>query len=148
MEAAAAEFASQNFKDLSNQPWYIRWGIAVLGCIAGLICILIGAGDLITFSLVGLFELLCGVVLIAFEATIIAKAFNFEFCGLLIGWSEKASPLMRVGIYGVFTILVIVFGGLSKIFIMIPTGATAAAYFVLYMGERKAEGAEPSYESA
>jgi len=146
MEAVAKEFAVSQFNDLANQPWYIRWGIAALGLISGLICILVGFTDVFGSIIVGALEITIGVILIAFEASLIAKAFSFEFCGVLINFSEKCTPLMRAILYGVWALLIIIVGSLGKIFTMIPLIATGAAYFVLWMGSRNqaAEAASPA----
>lgn len=145
MESIAKEFAANQFQDLSNQPWYIRWGIAALGLISGIIYLLFGLTDLFSTTFyVGILEIIIGVILIAFEASLIAKAFSFEFCGVLITLSEKATPLIRVVLYGLWAVLImIVAQSIGKIFAMIPLIATAAAYFVLWMGSRNqpAEGA-------
>lgn len=137
MEAVAKEFAAGHIQDISNRPWYIRWGIAVLGLIAGLLLILTSLTDTIGLNLVGIVELGTGVLLIAFEATLIAKAFSFEFCGVLINLSEKCTPLMRGVLYAGLCLLILLMGTFAKIFILIPVIATSAAYIYLWMEARK-----------
>ena len=88
MESIAKEFAANQFQDLSSQPWYIRWGIAALGLLSGLILIFVGLGNVFVTPITGVLELGVGLVLIAFEATLVAKAFSWEFCGVLRGEGE------------------------------------------------------------
>lgn len=91
-------------------------------------------------------ELGLAVVLICFEVTMLAKAFNFEWCGILIRMSETASPLMRAVIYGGAAIPIICMKGITSVFVLLPCIATGAAYFVLWMDSRKRDDEAPITE--
>ena len=163
------EFQNSTYNDLSDQPWFVRWGICILGLLAAVILIftsLRGFGreqknfekkwnfffvfffkkifptyppptDIFTFDIVGIIELALAIILICFEVTQLAKAFNFTWCGYLIKFSELASPLLRSVIYGGTSIPIICFKGVKAVFILLPCIATGAAYFVLWMDSRK-----------
>jgi len=143
------EFTNSRYDDLANQPWYVRWGICVLGLLAAVILVFTSLSDILgaikdfQTGWVGLIELALAVTLVCFEVTTLAKAFSFTWCGLLITFSEKASPLLRATIYGGAAIPIICVKGVTAVFILLPCIATGAAYFVLWMDSRKRDDEAP-----
>jgi len=148
METVINEVKNSAFADLSGQPWYVRWGICALGTFAGLLMLIIGLSDLVALKsfLLLICEIGIGVVLIAFEATALANAFKWQFCGVLVQWSEKATPLIRAITYGGIAIPIILTGGIAKLVVMVPCIATGAAYFVLWMDSRRKDDTVPVAE--
>jgi len=128
-----------NSGDASGQPWYWRWGVAALGCIGGL-CLMISAlKSLITFGIAeAILELVFASVLVSFEATALAKGFNFTACQTLTGFAEKLAPLMRTIIYSGLSVVLIIFsdGIIGTIFLCVPPLICAALYFLLYLDQR------------
>lgn len=143
MESVAQEFSNSQYNDLTSQPWYVRWGICACGLIAGILLIFTSVTDIFHLSVVGIIELTLAVILICFEVTMLAKAFKFEWCGILIGLSEKAGPLLRATIYGGAAIPIMCLKGITAVFVLLPCIATGAAYFVLWMDSRKREDEAP-----
>ena len=115
--------------DTSGQPWYWRWGVAALGTIGG---VLLAFGSLsnITHPIDALLMAGFATVLLSFEATALAKGFNFTACQTLVGIADKLTPLMRTVIYSGYTIIlvIIVQGILGTIFLCIPALVCAALY--------------------
>merc|ERR1712226_1310833 len=120
--------------DTSGQPWYWRWGVAALGLIGGVIMFFKGFGSLITAA----------ILTAAFEATALAKGFNWAFCQALVGVAEKVSPLMRTICYGGLSIVIIIVGGIGGLFSCIPALACAAAYFLLFLDQRNGGASDTS----
>jgi len=130
--------------DTSGQPWYWRWGIAALGSIGGVIAIGCGLSSLIaTHVLDAGLEFFLGTLLICFEATALAKGLNWQFCQVLVGVSEKVSPLMRTVVYAIMSIVIISVVSISSIIWLLPTMAVAAAYFLLFLDQRRSGDSQP-----
>merc|ERR1719219_579540 len=85
-------------------------------------------------------ELSLGILLICFEATALAKGFNWTFCQALVGIADRVTPIMRTIIYGTFSILIICIVSFGTIFGLLPTMACAAAYFLLFLDQRNSGG--------
>lgn len=131
--------------ELAGQPWYVRWGLAALGTLAGFICILSAIGDLFGSTIIAAsLQIAVGVLLIAFEATALAGIFKWAFCDVLIDYSKKCPPLFRAIIYGGSAVpIILLYANVFHIFVLLPSIATGAAYFVLWMDSRRKSDEEP-----
>lgn len=68
-ELSTAEIRNQMGEDTSNQPWYIRFGVSILGFIAGVVLILSNLAGAITIHIYAIIGVIFGVILIVFEST-------------------------------------------------------------------------------
>ena len=136
------ELGASHYTDLSDQPWYVKYGICTLGLLAGILLIFSGLSDFLKLNtIISIIELSLGTILICFEVTALAKAFNFEWCGIIINLSQKAGPLLRAIIYGGGAIPIICYSGITAIFLLLPCISTGAAYFVIWMDQRRGDEA-------
>jgi len=124
--------------DTSGQPWYWRWGVAALGTLGGLILLLVGLTHF-TNPLAAILSIILAVVLVSFEATALAKGFNWAFCQALTGVADKITPLYRTIIYGGLSIGIMT-QGITLIFGCLPALACAALYFLLFLDQRNSGG--------
>jgi len=122
-----------------GQPWYWRWGVAALGSLGGVFLAIAALKSFFSLGLVeGLLEAVFASILISFEATALAKGFNFTACQTLVGYADKLAPLMRTVIYSGLSILLVIFSNsmISTIFVCLPALICAALYFLLFLDQR------------
>jgi len=134
MESVLQSVAEAQLSEMAKQPWYIRWGISILGTFAALILILTSITEIA--HIYGLLSLGFGFILFAFEGTALAKGFNWTFCGILVDLGDKATPLIRMVVYAALSVTIIVMK-FSKIFVLLPAMSTCAAYFYLFLLNRE-----------
>lgn len=128
-----------NTGDSSGQPWYWRWGVAALGSLGGVLLLFSALKSILTLGIVeGIFELVFASVLISFEATALAKGFNFPFCQTLVAFADKLAPLFRTVIYSGFSIVLVILSDsmIGTVFMCIPALICAALYFLLFLDQR------------
>lgn len=128
-----------NTGDSSGQPWYWRWGVAALGSLGGVFLLISALKSLLSLNILdGTLELVFASVLISFEATALAKGFNFQFCQTLVGFADKLAPLFRTVIYSGFSIILVIVtdGMVGTVFMCIPALICAALYFLLFLDQR------------
>jgi hypothetical protein len=124
---------------VGGQPWYWRWGVAALGSLGGVLLAFAALKSFLTLGLVeGLLEAVFASILISFEATALAKGFNFTACQTLVGFADKLAPLMRTVIYSGLSILLVIFSDsmIGTVFMCIPALICAALYFLLFLDQR------------
>lgn len=122
-----------------GQPWYWRWGVAALGSLGGVFLAVAALRSIIGLGFVeGLLEAVFATILISFEATALAKGFNFTACQTLVGYADKLAPLMRTVIYSGLSILLVIFsnGMIGTILVCLPALICAALYFLLFLDQR------------
>lgn len=125
--------------DTSGQPWYWRWGVAALGSLGGVLLAFSALKSILTLGVLeGLLELIFATILISFEATALAKGFNFTACQTLVGYADKLAPLVRTIIYSGFSIVLVIVSDsiIGTIFLCIPPLVCAALYFLLFLDQR------------
>lgn len=132
--------------DTSGQPWYWKWGIAALGVIGGIVLFFGSLSSLVSLGLVeGLIKMAFACILICFEATALAKGFNWTFCQALVGIAEKVPALVRTVVYAALSIVLIILT-FSNIFVCLPAMLCAAAYFMLFLDTRNSSETLPDEE--
>jgi len=122
-----------------GQPWYWRWGVAALGSLGGVFLAVAALKSIVQLGFVeGLLEAVFASILISFEATALAKGFNFTACQTLVGYADKLAPLMRTVIYSGLSILLVIFsnGMIGTILVCLPALICAALYFLLFLDQR------------
>ena len=135
--SVSGAFSSATTGDASGQPWYWRWGVSALGVLGGVL-LAFSAIASILHPVDMLLKIGFASVLLSFEATGLAKGFNFAACQTLIGFAEKLAPLMRTVIYALCSVAVIIVcdGVIGNVLICIPALVCAALYFLLYLDQR------------
>jgi len=88
-----------------SKPWYISWGIPLVGSFAGIGAVMTWVLNL---KLLTIFQLLFGSILLACEGTAFAAHFELSFPQVLVNIHNKITTLLRLGIYSLSPLVILI----------------------------------------